>query len=192
METINSKLNAGSDWWMEIGHNGNGNIEVYFRRCASNLSGLWFYFQESDDLDQTGELCRPGPIEYGDQIDTPLEFVKPIGTGTSIWPITPVSYPNYTAQCLEKDALLVWWQTPSNRDAFSHVSHTFTHEDQNNATYSDCYKEMSWNQAWLQASGIASAAKFSSGGLIPPAITGLHNGDALKAWSDCGITYVSS
>ena len=30
METMNAKLNPGSDWWMEIGHNGNGNIEVQF------------------------------------------------------------------------------------------------------------------------------------------------------------------
>jgi hypothetical protein len=28
MEAMNAKLNPGSDWWMEIGHNGNGNIEV--------------------------------------------------------------------------------------------------------------------------------------------------------------------
>ena len=29
MKTMNAKLNPGSDWWMEVGHNGNGNIEVY-------------------------------------------------------------------------------------------------------------------------------------------------------------------
>lgn len=58
-----------------------------------------------------------------------------------------------------------------------------------NATYYDVYHEMSWNQAWLNASGLASAKKFSSTGLIPPAITGLHNGDALRAWSDCGIIH---
>lgn len=28
MANMNAKLNPGSDWWMEIGHNGNGNIEV--------------------------------------------------------------------------------------------------------------------------------------------------------------------
>jgi hypothetical protein len=28
MTNMNAKLNPGSDWWMEIGHNGNGNIEV--------------------------------------------------------------------------------------------------------------------------------------------------------------------
>ena len=38
MSTINSKLNSGSDWWIEIGHNGNGNIE------------------ESDNVDNTGRV----------------------------------------------------------------------------------------------------------------------------------------
>jgi hypothetical protein len=171
MNTINSKLNPGSKWWIEIGHNGNGNIE------------------QSDNKDSTGQICKPGPIEYGNQIDTPLEWVKPIGTGTNLWPASPSIYPNYTATCLNNDALKIWWATPSNLNAFSHVSHTFTHEDQNNATYADVYKEITWNQAWLAASGIASATKFSPKGLIPPAITGLHNGDALRAWSENGITH---
>lgn len=26
--TVRAKLNPGSDWWLEVGHNGNGNIEV--------------------------------------------------------------------------------------------------------------------------------------------------------------------
>lgn len=69
------------------------------------------------------------------------------------------------------------------------MSHTFTHEDQDNATYFDVYREITWNNAWLAQVGIASAAKFSKG-IIPPAITGLHNGDALKAWIAGGVTYV--
>jgi hypothetical protein len=28
MKSVNSRLNAGSKWFLEIGHNGNGNIEV--------------------------------------------------------------------------------------------------------------------------------------------------------------------
>ena len=75
-------------------------------------------------------------------------------------------------------------------DAFAHVSHTFTHEDENNATYFDVFNEISWNQAWLTQVGIAAASKFSASGIIPPAITGLHNGDALQAWATCGITNV--
>lgn len=38
--------------------------------------------------------------------------------------------------------------------------------------------------------GISAATRFSAGGLVPPAITGLHNGDAIKAWMDNGIKQV--
>lgn len=44
MSTTNSKLNAGSNWWIEIGHNGNGNIE------------------QSDNKDSTGEVSMPDDI----------------------------------------------------------------------------------------------------------------------------------
>lgn len=77
--------------------------------------------------------------------------------------------------------------TASNRDAFAHVSHTFTHLPQNNITYSDANKEIVFNQAWLKQVGISASSKFSSKSLIPPAITGLHNGDALRAWVTNGI-----
>jgi hypothetical protein len=43
---------------------------------------------------------------------------------------------------------------------------------------------------WLKQVGISAATKFSPKGLIPPAITGLHNGDAIRAWSDGGIVHV--
>ena len=133
--------------------------------------------------------CGSGPIEYGDQIDTPLEFQKPLGTGTNLWPANALLYP-YTTVCTNLDALKIWWATPANRDVFAHVSHTFTHEDENNATYYDVTREISWNAAWLSQVGIASASKFSPKGIIPPAITGLHNGDALRAWKDNGIVNV--
>jgi hypothetical protein len=40
------------------------------------------------------------------------------------------------------------------------------------ATYSDVYKEISWNHAWLDKIGLSNAKWFSGKGLIPPAITG--------------------
>jgi hypothetical protein len=130
-------------------------------------------------------------VEYPDQIDTPLEFAKPLGSGSSIWPATAsLDYGNYSLACLRRDALLVWWQTPTNLNAFSHISHTFTHEDQDNSTYFDVVRELTWNKAWLAQTGISAATKFSSSGMIPPAITGMHNGDALQAWYDQGIVNV--
>jgi hypothetical protein len=59
-----------------------------------------------------------------------------------------------------------------------------------NATYSDASKEITFNQAWLKQVGLDAAKRWSPKGIIPPAITGLHNGDAIKAWLDNGIVNV--
>lgn len=112
--------------------------------------------------------------------------MKPPGTGTSLWPSSAGEYP-FSEECVVLDPLQNWWATDENRDAFMHVSHTFTHESEDQATYFDVSKEITWNQAWLAQLGISWAFYFSGKGLIPPAITGLHNGDALRAWSDNGI-----
>ncbi|KAH0537520.1 hypothetical protein FGG08_005695 [Glutinoglossum americanum] len=166
MPTLNAKMNPGSSYFIEVGHNGNGNIEA-----AS----------ESDPRNRCAD-----PIEYSAQIDTPLEFQKPLGSGTDVWPATPTAY-GWAPACVNLDPLERWWATAANRNAFAHVSHTFTHLEVNNATYSDCLKEIAFNQAWLAQVGLSSATRFSGAGLIPPAITGLHNGDCLQAWSDRGI-----
>ncbi|CAD6500007.1 BgTH12-04112 [Blumeria graminis f. sp. triticale] len=168
MKTVNDRLPAGSDWFIELGHNGNGNIEAAAGHNA---------------------ICGTGPIEYDMQIDTPLEWSKPIGAGINLWPSTPDTFP-YPKTCTNSDALSLWFSSEANLNAFAHVSHTFTHEDQNNATYFDVSREISWNKAWLDQVGIAAASRFSPKGLIPPAITGLHNGDAIKAWVDNGIVNV--
>jgi hypothetical protein len=168
LPSINAKMNPGSKYFVEAGHNGNGNIK------AATANHGW-------------DTCNGGAIQYDAPPSTPLDFRKPLGTGTDVWPETPKSY-NWTTECTQLDDLLVWWKDPENRDKFAHISHTFTHLNENNATYSDIHKEISFNQAWMQQNGISSAKYFSEGGLIPPAITGLHNGDALQAWWDRGIT----
>lgn len=168
IKTINAKMNAGSNYFPEVGHNGNGNIEN-----ASNTDAGY-------------TACNNGGIEYDSPPDTPLEFEKPLGTGTNLWPNKPTTY-TWTTACTQRDPLLLWWTTPANLNSFASISHTFTHEEQNNATYSDIYKEISFNQAWLKQNGIDQATHFTANGIIPPAITGLHNGDALRAWWDNGI-----
>lgn len=162
---IKKKLNPGSFYTPELGYNGNGNLRAV------------------DPLNQLG-VCNGGPI-YTRYDTTTLEFQKPLGTGVDGWPTTPTDYA-YTYDCINRDPLSVWFQDTTNRDTFMHISHTFTHEGQNNATYNDIYKEINWNQKWFAQTGISSGA-FSDNSLIPPAITGLHNGDALRAWYDNGL-----
>lgn len=167
--TVQNKMSPGSFYVPEIGHNGNGNIEQ--SQAANN-----------------GEtICSPGSIQYPEILDTPLEFKKPLGSGTNMWPATPTRYA-YSAQCVNLDPLKTWFSNAGNRDTFAHLSHTYSHMELNNATNSDAAKEIQFNQAWLSAVGLANARYFSPKGLIPPAITGLHNGDVLKAWKDNGLT----
>jgi hypothetical protein len=132
-------------------------------------------------------------VEYPDQIDTPLEFAKPLGTGTDLWPTNMVTYAKdgkYSSDCIENDELQQWFADNDNLDSFAHISHTFTHMDQDNATYADALREITWNTAWLKSAGISKAKRYTVDGIIPPAITGLHNGDALRAWAAAGIKHV--
>jgi hypothetical protein len=167
MKDINSRLPAGSNYFVELGHNGNGDII------------------QATAADNT--ICDPDTaIFYDYPPDTPQEFQKPLGSGVDNWPVDPPNY-SWSLACAKRDDFATWFMTAANRDAFAHVSHTFTHLPQNNLTYSDANKEIVFNQAWLRQVGIANGNKFSPKGLIPPAITGLHNGDALRAWITNGI-----
>jgi hypothetical protein len=170
MPQLNSRLPAGSNYFMELGYNGNGNI----------VAGITF---------ENTTTCQPDPaiIYTGPMSSTPLEFQKPLGTGTDIWPTTPTTY-RWSQACSLIDPLYKWLSNPSNLNAFAHVSHTFTHESLNNATFNDTNKEITFNQAWANVTGINQATRWSPNGLIPPAITGMHNGDAIKAWMINGIT----
>jgi hypothetical protein len=167
---LSSRLPAGSSIRLELGHNGNGNIEY-----ATNN-------------DPTGKCSPENAIELdAPYSETTLEFQKPLGSGTSVWPSTPATY-KWTKACTALDPLTAWFEVTANRDNYFHVSHTFTHEALNNATNYDANKEITFNVAWLKQVGI-SAGKFSSKSLIPPAITGLHNGDVINAWMANGIIY---
>lgn len=87
-------------------------------------------------------ICQPdSAIDYPEQPDTELEFQKVLGTGVDIWPATAKNY-SWSLECTKLDPLNVWFTTPSNRDTWAHVSHTFTHQGLNNATYSDTYREV--------------------------------------------------
>ncbi|KAF2188804.1 putative extracellular serine-rich protein [Zopfia rhizophila CBS 207.26] len=176
MKEINGKMPAGSKYVIELGHNGNGNIEAAVEK----------------DYDNDPAKCDPQEgVEYPAQTDGPPEYTKPIGTGKDLWDKKFTKY-QWTLACSKLDALENYFAEKANMKAYFHVSHTFTHEDETNATYADVVKEITWNQEWFKRIGFTdteSAPNFSPNGLIPPGITGLHNGDAIRAWLENGITY---
>jgi hypothetical protein len=167
---INGRLNTGSNFFIDIGHNGNGDID------------------NATDQSASAGVCTPAyAVDYNSPPDTALEYQKPLGTGTDLWPAEWVTY-NWTLACGQLDKVATWFK--NNPNTFATVSHTFSHEELNNATYNDAYREIQFNIAWMKQIGLSAGNKFSPQGLIPPAITGLHNGDVIKAWMDSGIKYV--
>lgn len=167
---INTRLAAGSNYFVEIGHNGNGDID----NATSQNAGA--------------TLCTPAyAVDYDSPPDTALEFQKPLGSGTDLWPAEFKNY-SWSINCAQLDPVATWFK--NNPNVFAAVSHTFSHEELNNATYNDANREIYFNIAWMKQIGISAGNKFSPKGLIPPAITGLHNGDAIKAWMDNGIRFV--
>lgn len=167
---LNTRLPTGSSYFVEIGHNGNGDIDNATDQTAGQT------------------LCVPAnAVDYTSPPDTALEFQKPLGSGTDLWPASFVNY-TWSLDCAKLDKVASWFM--ANPNIFAHVSHTFSHEELNNATYYDASREIYFNIAWLKQVGLWTASKFSPAGIIPPAITGLHNGDAIKAWMDNGIKHV--
>lgn len=162
-------LNPGSVYFLETGFNGNGNMDY--------VGGL------------TSVAARncPDSVDVNDPIGPNVvqEWMKPLGSGVNQWPSKP-SY-DWSLSCILMDPLAQWFQNATNRDFLAWTSHTFTHEDLENATYYDTNLEMSYNYHHAQVIGLTNATKWSNKTFIPPGISGMHNGDALRALWDNGI-----
>lgn len=173
-KSLNGRLPEGSSFMLELAHNGNGNLAA------------------ATAVNRDDEVCNPNWHIMADwPPTTELEFQKPLGTGVDLWPADVSETYSWTATCAERDPFVQWFKTPANRDSFMHLSHTFTHLYLNNATFHDTDREIKYNQDWMKQMGIDQAAHFSPKGLVPPAITGMHNGDAIRAWMQNGLTSVT-
>jgi hypothetical protein len=125
------------------------------------------------------------PIFTSYEEPTELEYEKPLGSGINAWALTPDFI--WSAECALLDPLVQFFANTTNRDAIALVSHTFTHLSLNNATYHDTLREIEFNLMYAELLNYTNAKWFSGSGLIPPAISGVHNGDAIRAWADNGL-----
>ncbi|KAK6352394.1 hypothetical protein TWF730_009221 [Orbilia blumenaviensis] len=180
---LNKRLtasNPGSEVFLEFGFNGNG---------------AFIYDQTVLGLDKNG-TCPISVTYTGPQPVTSLEYAKPPGTGNDLWPANQTY--NWPDKCIFFDPIAKMFSQNNTggdningvSDLFALVSHTFTHEGENPITYADSKREITYNQQFQQKSFFDKAKRFSPRGIIPPAITGLHNADAIKAWMEAGISYV--
>ncbi|KAJ3126138.1 hypothetical protein HK098_007849 [Nowakowskiella sp. JEL0407] len=124
------------------------------------------------------------------------DFVKPLGGGDNRWP-NPV--PSDADIGITNDSiassnpLFNYFNGPDRRQKQSEyfwLSHTFTHENLNNASYRDANLEVSMNiKATKSLLKFFNESYFSPNSIVTPQISGLRNGDAIKAIVDNGINY---
>ncbi|KAJ3115517.1 hypothetical protein HK100_001313 [Physocladia obscura] len=164
---INARLPAGSNITFEIGFNGNGVMEIISTSTDYSL-----------DFDP-------------DLTDSVIDWKKPLGTGQTLWPSLSTLNTNW-GPVLASDPLYSFFagaNLTKTANKFLWCSHTFTHEILNNNSYSDTWNEVTFNFRLASKSylGWDGQAFWNNKSMITPGISGLFNGDALRALSDFGI-----
>ncbi|KAJ3198811.1 hypothetical protein HDU82_001002, partial [Entophlyctis luteolus] len=170
MPDFNARMPSGSNVTFELAFNGNGVMEII-----------------STTVDYTLDFDP-------DLTDTALDWIKPLGTGLTLWPALSTINTDWAA-ALSQDSLYQYFAPASSATTtskFLWVSHTFTHEILNNNSYSDTNNEVTFNfrlasSAYMSLDG---HAYWSNKSMVTPGISGLFNGDALRALSDFGIKAV--
>jgi hypothetical protein len=90
------------------------------------------------------------------------------------------------AELIKYDSLFAYFKEFASN--FYLGSHTFTHENLNDCSYQDAMNELLYNLNFADAAGWTGQPYYSRTSIVTPAISGLWNGDALKALVDNGYT----
>jgi uncharacterized protein involved in tellurium resistance len=170
---INTRMNAGSNFRLDLCFNGNGVFAAVQKKNAT---------------------IKQVELDDAAYIDVDKEFVKPPGTGIDVWapinlnPYSPTSIQNNLAVLKQNDDLFRYIH--DNQAKFFLNSHTFTHEDLNNCSYRDAFNEIRVNQNFAKGAGFDTKSYWSKHAIVSPGISGVYNADALQAFVDAGITSV--
>jgi len=117
-----------------------------------------------------------------------LEFVKEPGTGDKRWPKENYQFTKGNLSTFEKDDLYKYFaHNETAQREFFWSSHTFTHENLDNASRSDVDNEIRLNIEVADMLGLTEKEYWSGGAIITPQISGLHNKDALEIFRKYGI-----
>ncbi|KAJ3012907.1 UNVERIFIED_CONTAM: hypothetical protein HDU68_000966, partial [Siphonaria sp. JEL0065] len=186
MPSINSRLPAGSNIVIEMAFNGLYLISTLSMLLTSIFAGNGVLERFANSTDWYIDIDP-------DLTDTNLDWIKPLGTGQSLWPNLSKVNSSWAASVLATDPLYNMFSAPGAlttvTNKFFWVSHTFTHEIFNNNTYSDVTNEITFNfnLASKKYWGLDGQPFWSNNSIVTPGISGIFNGDALKALSDFGI-----
>ncbi|KAJ3126143.1 hypothetical protein HK098_007854 [Nowakowskiella sp. JEL0407] len=169
MKDINARMGPGSNYKVELAFNGNGIIA----RANPDVAL---------DIDTEGYVA--------------LDYKKTPGTGENRWP-TPIPTDatlGLSWMLCYKDPLFTYFTNFFNLRQYDYfwLSHTFTHENLNEATSYDTTAELTTNAKIAGAGllGMINQPYFSKKSLVTPQISGVFNADALKSIAAFGITSI--
>jgi len=149
----------------------------FFRsELAFNGNGILLAVNYDDAVEVDGE-------RYVD-----LEFVKKPGTGEKRWPKANYKLSASQIDKIKGEPLFKYFQNnPTAQKEFFWSSHTFSHENLDNASKSDVDNEIRLNIQIAEMLGLTDKEWFSSHSIITPQISGIHNKDALDVFEQYGI-----
>ena len=148
----------------------------YRVELAFNGNGMLLNVNYDDALEVDGE-------RYVD-----LEFVKEPGTGEKRWPKENYQFSSTQLKNFKKDNLFKFFANNSTaQKEFFWSSHTFSHENLDNASRSDVDNEIRLNIEVAKLLGLTDKEWWSTGAIVTPQISGLHNKDALEIFKQYGI-----
>jgi len=117
-----------------------------------------------------------------------IEYVKPPGTGDKRWPKENFQLTPSMIATLKKDPIYNYFNhNTTAQQEFFWSSHTFTHENLDDAHESDVDNEIRLNIDMANRLGLLDTEYWSGGSIITPQISGLHNKDALEVFLKYGI-----
>jgi len=158
-DSIVDKLPEGSSIKCELAFNGNGILAVINPAIALQVDGERY--------------CE-------------IEYIKTPGKGVNRWPEANYTLP-YDREFLENDSLFAYFEKEENSKNFYWSSHTFTHENLDEATTTDADNEIRVNIEMAKLLNIYDKPYFSSKSIITPQISGLRNVDAINVLMKYGI-----
>jgi len=133
-------------------------------------------------------------VDYDEAVDVDgeryveLEFIKEPGTGDKRWPKENYQLNSSQLSTIKKDDLFSFFANNSTiQKEFFWSSHTFSHENLDNASRGDVDNEIRLNIEIAEMLGLIDKEWWSGGAIITPQISGLHNKDALEIFEKYGI-----
>ncbi|OUM68760.1 Non-catalytic module family DOC2 [Piromyces sp. E2] len=149
------------------------------------------FFRSELAFNGNGAIISGNPeaaVEVDGERYVDIEFVKKPGTGEKRWEKPNYKLSQKQLNAINKDPLFKYFNhNETAQKEFFWSSHTFTHENLDNASRTDVDNEIRLNIEFAELLGLTDKEWWSGSSMVTPQISGLHNKDAIDVFLQYGI-----